>query len=109
MKASKYESLLKPLSEGYTITSACTKAGVSRMFYNRHRRDNPEFRKKTDEARLLGKQVNDDRVMSAFLRKINDGDSRLIKYYLSSTYLKSFATLQDLLSAYPSRTLSPQC
>ena len=82
MKASKYESLLKPLSEGYTITSACTKAGVSRMFYNRHRRDNPEFRKKTDEARLLGKQVNDDRVMSAFLRKINDGDSRLIKYYL---------------------------
>ena len=28
---------------------------------------------------------------------------------LSSTYLKSFATLQDLLSAYPSRTLSPQC
>ena len=28
---------------------------------------------------------------------------------LSPTYLKSFATLQDLLSAYPSRTLSPQC
>lgn len=82
MTASEYGPLLKTLSEGYTITAACTKAGVSRMFYNRHYRSNPAFRKKADAARHLGKQTTDDRVTSAFLKKISDGDSRLIKYYL---------------------------
>jgi hypothetical protein len=83
MKRRSEESiLLKTLADGYTITTACQRAGVSRMFYNRHYRNDREFREKADEARTLGKQTNDDRVQSAFLKKINDGDSRLIRYYL---------------------------
>lgn len=74
--------LIKTLAEGYTITAACKRAGVSRMFYDRHYKDDSGFRKKIDRARALGKQVTDDRVISAFLKKINDGNSRLIRYYL---------------------------
>lgn len=74
--------LIKTLSEGYTITAACKRAGVSRMFYNRHYKDDGEFRKKVDRAHVLGKQMNDDRVVSALMKKINDYDWRPIKYYL---------------------------
>lgn len=89
--------LIKTLSEGYTITAACNRAGVSRQLYYRHYKDDREFRKKVDRAQTLGKQTTDDRVLSALLKKINDGDSRLIKYYLEhniAPYMKKDTALQ---------------
>ena len=75
--------LIKTLAEGYTITAACKRAGVSRMFYNRHYKTDLEFRKKVDRAYILGKQVNDDRVLSVYMKQINEArDWRPIKYYL---------------------------
>lgn len=52
------------------------------MFYNRHYKNDRDFRNKVDTARTLGKETTDDRVVAAFLKKISDGDSRLILYYL---------------------------
>lgn len=74
--------LIKTLAEGYTITAACKRAGVSRMFYDRHYKSDLGFRKKADQARRSGKDTTDDRVSAAFLKKISEGDSRLIRYYL---------------------------
>ena len=74
--------LIKILAEGYTITAACKRAGVSRMFYDRHYKGDLDFRKKADNARRSGKDTTDDRVSAAFLKKISEGDSRLIRYYL---------------------------
>lgn len=74
--------LLSALAEGHTITVACKRAGVSRMFYDRHYKSDLDFHKKADEARRSGKDTTDDRVSAAFLKKISEGDSRLIRYYL---------------------------
>ena len=74
--------LIQTLADGYTITVACKRASVSRMFYNRHYRSDIAFRKKVDDTRLIGKQTNDDRVLSAFMKKINDGHWPAIRYYL---------------------------
>ncbi|MDE2071187.1 MAG: hypothetical protein KGI70_00435 [Patescibacteria group bacterium] len=74
--------LLSALAEGHTITVACKRAGVSRMFYDRHYKSDLDFHKKADAARRSGKDTTDDRVSAAFLKKISEGDSRLIRYYL---------------------------
>lgn len=81
-KRDQISVLLSTLAEGHTITAACKRAGVSRMFYDRHYKGDLDFRKKVDEARRSGKDTTDDRVSAAFLKKISEGDSRLIRYYL---------------------------
>ena len=81
-KRDQVSVLISTLAEGHTITAACKRAGVSRMFFDRHYKSNPDFRKKADEARRSGKDTTNDRVSAAFLKKISEGDSRLIRYYL---------------------------
>lgn len=89
--------LIKTLSEGYTITAACKRAGVSRMFYNRHYKDDRKFRKEVDKALTLGKQTTDDRVASMFTKKMSDGNWQAIKYYMEhnmAPYMKKSAAPQ---------------
>ena len=74
--------LLSTLAEGGTITAACKRAGVSRMFYDRHYKSDLGFRKKVDEARKIGLATNNDRVISAHTKKISEGSWPAIKYYL---------------------------
>ncbi len=81
-KRDEISVLLGALAEGHTITAACKRAGVSRMFYDRHYKSDLDFRKRVDEARRSGKDTTDDRVSAVFLKKISEGDSRLIRYYL---------------------------
>lgn len=98
--------LIKTLAEGYTITAACKRAGVSRMFYNRHYKDDNRFRKKVDEAYVFGKQVTDDRVQSVFVKKINDGAWGSIKYYLEhnvAPYMKKDAHSSPSTGIYSKR------
>jgi hypothetical protein len=76
------------------------------MFYNRHYKDDRDFRKKVDKAYTLGKQVNDDRVLSAFMKKINDYDWRPIRYYLEhniATYMEKGASPPPVASMHGKR------
>ncbi len=81
-KRDQISVLLSTLAEGHTITAACKRAGVSRMFYDRHYKSDLAFKKQVDEVRRTGLETNNDRVVSAHMKKISDGGWPAIKYYL---------------------------
>ena len=72
--------LISTLAEGHTITAACTRAGVSRMFYDRHYKSDRNFRKQVDEARSVGMHSNEDLVSTMHMKKVRDGHWPAIRY-----------------------------
>lgn len=74
--------LIRTLTEGHTITAACARAGVSRMFYDRHYKTDPKFRKEVDDARLAGRNAYDDLVTTVHHKKIRDGHWQALQYAL---------------------------
>lgn len=74
--------LINTLAEGHTITAACKRAGVSRMFYDRHYKSDRAFRKQVDEARAAGKNSNDDLITTMHMKKIREAHWPAIRYGL---------------------------
>jgi hypothetical protein len=72
--------LIATLLEGHTITAACKRAGVSRMFYGRHYKNDRDFRQQVDDARAAGRNTNDDLVTTMYFKKIRDGHWPAIHY-----------------------------
>lgn len=81
MKKSEQKStLVNTLAEGHTITAACKRAGVSRMFYDRHYKKDIRFRQKVDDAREAGRTSNSDLIKTVYLKKVRDGHWPAIHY-----------------------------
>ncbi len=71
------------LKEGHTITAACKRAGVSRMFFYRLYKDNQKFQLKVDEAQMLGKISNDDLVDTMYMKKVREGSTPIILHAIN--------------------------
>jgi hypothetical protein len=81
-KRDQVSILINALAEGYTVTHACKKAGVSRMFYDRHYKSDREFRKQVDTARTSGRETSNDIAESMHMKLIRDGNWQAIRYRL---------------------------
>ncbi|MDR3547743.1 MAG: hypothetical protein P4M11_05675 [Candidatus Pacebacteria bacterium] len=104
-KRDQESTLIATLLEGHTITSACKRAGVSRMFYDRHYKNDRGFRKQVDEARAAGKDTNNDLITTMYFKKARDGHWPAIHYGLKkqeasevkdSESLKGLVTVGDI-------------
>lgn len=79
-KRDQVSILIATLLEGHTVTSACKRAGVSRMFYDRHYKTDRGFRKEVDDARAAGRNTNQDLIATMYLKKVRDGHWPAIHY-----------------------------
>ena len=74
--------LIESLTDGHTITAACKRAGVSRMFYDRHYKTDTDFRKQVDAAKEEGRKTNEDLILTMHMKKIRDGHWQALQYAL---------------------------
>lgn len=74
--------LISLLTEGATVDSACKKVGVSRMTFYRWRKDDLDFRGRTDRAIALGSERMNDWVESKLYKKIDESFFPAIKFHL---------------------------
>ena len=80
--------LVSTLEEGHTITAACRRAGVSRQLFYRLCKNRPEFRKKVEQAKVLGNDTFDDLVTTMHHKKIKDGHWQALQYALKKQDMK---------------------
>lgn len=85
MKRRKIERpFLDQLEKVPNISLACEKLGVSRNTVYRWCSEDPEFRKRIDEALLNGIESVNDLAESKLIANINSGSMRAIQYWLDN-------------------------
>jgi hypothetical protein len=81
--------IITTLEEGHTITAACKRAGVSRQLFYRLCKSSAQFRKKVEQAKVMGNETFDDLVKTVYHKKIKDGDRQILLYALKKQDAKN--------------------
>jgi hypothetical protein len=77
------ELLVEQLKKTPIVEIACSKAGISRATFYRHKKEDPEFAKEIDEALFIGKSLISDIAESQLIKTIKAGDLRGVFFWLT--------------------------
>jgi len=82
-KEKQQKKVLEGLAKKPIITQVLLEAGVSTSTYYRWRDEDEEFRKKTEEAYMVGAMRMNDIAESQLFKKVCEGDRISINYWLN--------------------------
>jgi glucan phosphorylase len=74
------------VTKGVTVGYVCRKADISRKTFYEWRKEDEEFKKKTDELREEKKKDMDDFAERVLYKKIAEGDNACLIFYLKTRH-----------------------
>lgn len=84
--ASQKEKILEYLSDSGNVSFACKKVGIVRKTFYRWKAEDIDFYEDAESAIEFGKSYINDLAHNQLVKKIQEGDSQLIRFQLASCH-----------------------
>ncbi len=104
-KHRKAKQFLEELRNTPIMTAVCKQVGLSRQTIFRWLKEDPEFRQEYEECLLQGTNNVNDLAVSQIINKIKQGDTGIIKYWLSHNHY-GYMRKQDIPIKQEPKTLA---